>query len=124
VVPADPAASNAAVVGQWHRDGDAQKDNLIPDPQIQKTVKILPDRYIVELFIPAEAMHNYNPSRQSRLAFNLHVRDFNTAADFFWSAPKSSRTELRPNTWGTLFLDPPVSTSPAPIASTAQVRLN
>jgi hypothetical protein len=123
VVPSDPSTSNAAVVGQWHRDGDALKDNLIPDPLIHKIVKILPDRYIVELFIPAEAMHNYNPSRQPQLAFNLHVRDFTTAADFFWSAPKSSRTELRPNTWGTLLLDPPASTSSTnfPIA---QARIN
>jgi hypothetical protein len=122
VVPADPTSSNAAVVGQWHRDGDALKDNLIPDPLVHKIVKILPDRYIVELFIPSEAMHNYNPSRQSQLAFNLHVRDFTTAADFFWSAPKSSRTELRPNTWGTLLLDPPPTSSI--IFPIAQARLN
>jgi hypothetical protein len=124
VVPSDATASDAAVVGQWHRDGDALKDNLIPDPLIQKTVKILPDRYIVELFIPTAALHNYNPSHQSQLAFNLHVRDFNTASDFFWSAPKSSRTELRPNTWGTLILDPPSSTTSPAIAHVAQTRIN
>jgi hypothetical protein len=122
VVPSDPSAGNTAIVGQWHRDGDALKDNLIPDPMIQKIVKILPDRYVVEMFIPAEAMHNFNPSRQPQLAFNMHVRDFTTAADFFWSAPKSDRTELRPNTWGTLVLDPPQS-QPV-VLPMAQARIN
>jgi agarase len=124
VVPADPGAGNEAIVGQWHRDGDALKDNLIPDPLIKKVVKILPDRYVVEMFIPAQAMHNYNPSHQPQLAFNLHVRDFTSAADFFWSAPKSSRTELRPNTWGTLYLDPPTSAIVPALARTAQLSMN
>jgi hypothetical protein len=121
VVPKDSTAADAAVVGQWHRDGDALKDNLIPDPDIRKVVKILPDRYIVELFIPAASLHGYDPSREPVLAFNLHVRDFTNAADFFWSAPKSSRTELRPNTWGTLYLDPPADKS---VAHSAQARAN
>jgi len=121
VVPKDSTVADAAVVGQWHRDGDALKDNLIPDPDIHKAVKILPDRYIVELFIPASALHGYDPSREPVLAFNLHVRDFTNAADFFWSAPKSSRTELRPNTWGALYLDPPANGS---IAHSAQARAN
>jgi hypothetical protein len=123
VVPADKTAGNNSVVGQWHRDGDALKDNLIPAPGIQKAVKILPDRYVVELYIPASSMHGFDPSKYNKLAFNLHVRDFNTAADFFWSAPKSSRTELRPNTWGTLLLEPS-GTSSLPIARTAQARIN
>jgi hypothetical protein len=52
----------------------------------------------------------------------MHVRDFTTAADFFWSAPKSDRTELRPNTWGTLVLDPPQS-QPV-VLPMAQARIN
>jgi hypothetical protein len=110
VVPTDPTAKKAAIVGQWHRDGDALKDNIIPDPRIQKFVKILPDHYTVEILIPAESLHGFDPAHENKLAFNLHVRDFNCAADFFWSAPKATRTELRPNTWGTLYLDPPTST--------------
>ena len=123
VVPEDPSANNVAIVGQWHRDGDALKDNLIPEPAIQKAVKILPDRYVVELFIPATAMHGYNPSHQPKLAFNLHVRDFNVAADFFWSAPKSSRTELRPNTWGSLYPGP-AAVSGGSHQFAAQARIN
>jgi hypothetical protein len=109
VVPRDPTAGNAAVVGQWHRDGDALKDNLIPAPFIKSTVKVLPDRYIVEMFIPAKALHGFDPQHERTLAFNMDVRDFTTATNFFWSAPKSMRTELRPSTWGTLYLDPPPS---------------
>jgi hypothetical protein len=120
VVPQDPSASNAAIVGQWHRDGDALKDNLIPHPSIEKIVKILPDRYIVEMFIPAAALHGFDPARQPQLAFNFHVRDFNKAADFFWSAPKSSRTELRPNTWGNMILDPAPPIAPSPTAAQAR----
>ena len=106
-------------MGQWHRDGDALKDNLIPVTGVQKIVKVLADRYIVELFLPASAMHGFDPSRNPDLAFNFHVRDFNRAADFFWSAPKSSRTELRPNTWGELVLDPPPASA---VGVNAQAR--
>jgi hypothetical protein len=119
VVPQDPTADYHAVVGQWHRDGDDLKDNVIPDPDIQKSVKILPDRYIVELFIPSKSLRGYDPVHQPALAFNMHVRDFAYAADFFWSAPKSSRTELRPNTWGTLYLDAPPNET---LAKSAQAR--
>jgi hypothetical protein len=119
VVPRDPTAGNEAVVGQWHRDGDALKDNLIPAPFIRHTVRILPDRYIVEMFIPAKALHGYDPQHQRTLAFNLDVRDFTTATNFFWSAPKSTRTELRPSTWGTLYLDPPPSNVAAQAGQTS-----
>jgi hypothetical protein len=127
VVPKDPTAGNAAVVGQWHRDGDALKDNVIPEPLIHRTVKIFPDRYVVEMFIPAKSMHGYDPQHQRTLAFNLDVRDFTTATNFFWSAPKSMRTELRPNTWGTLYLDPPPSSivaraTPSPADSVVSHR--
>jgi len=121
LIPRDATLKDAPVVGQWHRDGDALKDNLIPHPLIQRTVKILPDRYIAQLFIPAAVMHGYDPQHHATLAFNIHVRNFSHAADFFWSAPKSSRTELRPNTWGTLYLDPPLPTT---VAHTAQARLD
>jgi hypothetical protein len=119
IVPRDPSEGGAAVVGQWHRDGDALKDNLIPHPDIQKAVKILPDRYVVEMFIPAKALHGFDPRHERTLAFNMNVREFNIATSFFWSSPKSTRTELRPNTWGTLYLD-----APPPAASLAHVAMN
>ncbi len=113
---------SVGVVGQWHRDGDALKDNLIPQPLIKRTMKILPDRYIAEMFIPGAALHGFDPVHQPSLAFNLYVRDFDSAADFFWSAPKLVQTQLRPGTWGSLYLEPPAQ--PLALAHAAQARAN
>jgi hypothetical protein len=96
-------------VGQWHRPGDALTDNLIPHPDIRAATRILPDRYVVEMFIPAKALHGFDPRHVSTLAFNIHARNFEHATDYFWSAPKEAMTQLRPNTWGTIELDPPAN---------------
>jgi agarase len=97
---------NSGQLGQWHRDGDALKDNLIPAPGVKQSVKLEKDRYILEAFIPAKDLHGYDPLHQPALAFNLHIRNFSDACDFFWSAPKCTQTQFRPNTWGTLYLEP------------------
>ena len=91
-------------VGQWHRPGDSIKENLIPHPTVKHQARVLPDRYVVEMFIPGTALHGWDPVNQPELAFNLHVRNFHLAADYFWSAPKEATTQLRPNTWGRLVL--------------------
>jgi hypothetical protein len=54
------------------------------------------------------------------MAFNIHVRNFQHAIDYFWSAPKEVMTQLRPNTWGPMYLDPPakMNTSAAQTLST------
>jgi hypothetical protein len=114
--------ATAGVVGQWHRDGDALKDNLIPDSLIKQTIKVFPDRYVAEMFIPSAALHGFDPLHQPTLAFNIDVRDFKSAADFFWSAPKLSQTQLRPGTWGSLVLGPPPA--PVAIAHNAQASVN
>jgi len=113
-VPNDETATNGVegVVGQWHREGDALTDNLIPHPYIRQATRILPDRYVVEMFIPAKCLHGWDPQSQPNMAFNLHVRNFQHAIDYFWSAPKEVMTQQRPNTWGTLALDP----APAAVA--------
>jgi len=96
----------AGVVGQWHRSGDALSDHLIPHPAIKDAVRILPDRYVVEMFIPAKALNGFDPKTQPTLAFNIHAKNFQHATDYFWSAPKEVMTQLRPNTWGSLYLEP------------------
>jgi hypothetical protein len=108
-VPNDfPAADGiAGTVGQWHRPGDALADNLIPHPDVRQAVRILPDRYVVEMFLPAKSLKGFDPQMQPALAFNLHVRNFQHAIDYFWSAPKEVMTQLRPSTWGNLYLSPP-----------------
>lgn len=123
--PADDGV--LGTVGQWHRDGDALHDNLIPHPEVQDAVRILPDRYVVEMFIPAKALHGYDPAAQPAMAFNIHVRNYQHALDYFWSAPKEVMTQLHPNTWGTLYLDPPMkektasAMKPMPAEATADV---
>jgi hypothetical protein len=94
-------------VGQYHRSGDAQKDHLVPHPDIRDAVRVLPDRYVVEMMIPAKALHGFDPRHESTMAFNLHVRNFQHATDYFWSAPKENMTQLRPNTWGELHMVSP-----------------
>jgi hypothetical protein len=107
-VPNDETAADGVggVVGQWHRPGDAITDNLIPQPDIRQATRILPDRYVVEMFIPAKALHGWEPKTQPAMAFNIHVRNFQHALDYFWSAPKEVMTQLRPNTWGNMYLEP------------------
>jgi len=94
----------AGVVGRWHRAGDAIKESLIPHPDIKQSVRVMPDRYVVEIFIPAAAMNHWSPVEQPQLAFNIHARNFQHAIDYFWSAPKEVMTQMRPTTWGTLNL--------------------
>ncbi|HZL37291.1 MAG TPA: hypothetical protein VFC78_18370 [Tepidisphaeraceae bacterium] len=97
----------SGVVGQWHSAGDFAGRNLVPNPSIRSVTRILPDRYVTEIFIPAKALHGYDPEHQPQLAFNINVRDYQHAAESFWSAPKAVLTQARPNTWGTLLLAHP-----------------
>jgi hypothetical protein len=100
----------AGTVGQFKRDGDALKDSLIPHPDIKQVTRVFPDRYVVEIFIPNGALHGYDAKKQNALAFNIHFRNYQHALDYFWSAPKDVLTQLRPNTWGPVYLEPPVGT--------------
>lgn len=107
-------------VGQWHRPGDALKDSLVPHPQLKQGVRILPDRYVLEMFIPAQSLNGFDPKSQPALAFNLYVRNYQHAIDYFWSAPKEVMTQLRPNTWGPMYLDMPTTPVAGAAASAAQ----
>ena len=95
------------VVGQWHRPGDALKDNLIPQREVREAVRVLPDRYVVEMFLPAKSLNGWDPKHEPVMAFNIHAHNWQHALDYFWSAPKEAMTQLRPSTWGTLKLIPP-----------------
>jgi hypothetical protein len=82
---------------------------------------VLADRYVVEIFIPAKALTGFDPQKQSVMAFNAHARNYQTAAEYYWSAPKLTVTQARPNTWGTVYLEPRQPAKPAelPIAGGA-----
>jgi hypothetical protein len=101
---ANPIDGILGTVGQWHRPGDALQSNLVPHPTIIHQTRVLPDRYTVEMFIPSAALNGWNPSEHPEMAFNMHIRNFHKAADYFWSAPKEAATQMRPNTWGKLVL--------------------
>jgi hypothetical protein len=107
-VPQDPALNSgiAGAVGQWHRPGDALDDSVIPQPLVKHAERLLADRYVVEVFIPAKALSGFDPGHQPVLAFNFHTRNYQHAIDCFWSAPKELMTQMRPSTWGTLYLSP------------------
>lgn len=94
-------------LGQWKRPGDALADSLIPHPTAQHAVRILPDRYVVEVFIPKSALQGWTAEPPPVLGFNVLVRNWQHAAAYFWSAPKEMQTQTRPGTWGTLMLESP-----------------
>jgi hypothetical protein len=58
------------------------------------------------MFIPGKALNGWDPKKEPAMAFNLHVRNFQHAIDYFWSAPKEVQTQLRPSTWGLMYLEP------------------
>lgn len=108
------------VVGQWHAPGDTLEQSLIPHPQVRNSVRVFPDRYVVEIFIPASALHGFDPAKQPQIAFNAHVRNHQHALEYFWSAPKQVITQARPNTWGEVYLTrDPIQPPTTPIAGSA-----
>lgn len=97
---------NTGTVGRWHRLGDAIADHQIPQPLVQCASRVFPDSYVFEMFIPAEAMHGFDASGKTPMALNIHVRNFQNAIEYFWSAPKQVQTQFRPGTWGRINLLP------------------
>ena len=96
----------SGVVGQWHRKGDALAASVAPQRLIRSATRILPDRYVVEMFIPAAALHGFDASGRSEMAFNFAAANFQSAVSYYWSAPKQVLTQNRPNTWGHMVLMP------------------
>jgi len=96
----------SGITGRWRRMGDGLKDNKIPDTLVQDATRVFPDRYVVEMFIPKEALHQFNPEKSPYLLFNLNIKNFQGALAYFWSASKEQQTQIRPGTWGRVFLRP------------------
>lgn len=102
------ADGSAGTVGRWHRQGDGLKTSIIPDREIRQASRVFPGRYVVEMFIPASELHGYDPTGVTPMALNVCVKNFQTAIEYFWSAPKQVQTHLRPGTWGLLNRKPKV----------------
>ena len=97
----------SGVVGRWHCPGDGLKESLIPHPDVKSVTRVFCRITIprhAELFIPAKALNGWDPQNNPRLSFNVHVRNYQHAAEFFWSAPKQVMTQCRPGTWGQIAL--------------------
>ena len=126
-LPVDLPGSDgiSGIVGQWHCTTNALFKCKIPDPAVKSVTRILPDRYITEMFIPANDLNGFDPLHQPQLAFNINVKNYQHAAEYFWSAPKLVLTQARPSTWGALYLSQP-SQSPGdngpqqPVANIAE----
>ncbi len=97
---------NTGTVGRWHRLGDGLTEHQIPQPLVQCASRVFPDRYVFEMFIPAEAMHEFDTTGKTPMAMNIHVRNFQNAIEYYWSAPKQVQTQFRPGTWGEINLQP------------------
>ncbi|MFT3788203.1 MAG: hypothetical protein QM770_18875 [Tepidisphaeraceae bacterium] len=109
-----PAADGSTgVVGRWHRNGDGLDAPRIPDPAVTEASRVFPDRYVVELFIPADQIKGFDPSGNTPMGFNFYARNFQNATEYFWSAPKEVQTQLRPGTWGEMILTHDVQASVA-----------
>jgi hypothetical protein len=108
-VPLDPAANNGTtgVVGQWHRPGDALKENLAPHPEIRYCCRILADHYVVSMFIPRGSLNGFDPAEHSQLGFNVATRNYRQATSWYWSLSKELHAQNRPTTWGDIRLLPP-----------------
>ena len=121
-VPVEYAGTDGrnGVVGQWKRPGDALARSLTSHPDVQQVTRVHADRYVVEMFIPAKALGGFDPANHDTLRFNLLTRDFQQSAEYFWSAPKSAQTHMRPGTWGTLQLMPPEVAKPAVVDTTGE----
>lgn len=110
------------VIGQWYVPGSAIHATLVPHPEAKSAIRVLADRYVVEIFIPAKALTGFDPAHQNGMAFNAQVRNYEQSAEYYWSAPKVVVTQARPNTWGTVYLEPKPTERPiAPIAGTNDV---
>jgi hypothetical protein len=112
----------SGVVGQWKRPGDSISQNLIPHPRIEEASRVFPERYVAEMFIPAEALHGFDPTGRTPMAFNFQARNFQSALDYFWSAPKGVNSQLRPGTWGKLMPVGSLEPIPEPDSISSQAR--
>jgi hypothetical protein len=95
---------STGTVGRWKRQGDGIDATRAPDPSVTEASRVFPDRYVVEMFIPASQLQGFDPTGNTPMALNVYARNFQTATEYFWSAPKEVQMQLRPGTWGILEL--------------------
>jgi len=98
----DSKNDKGGTVVRWHHFGDALEGHLVPDPDVKYAVRFLPDRYVIEVFVPASVLYGFDTVKQGEISGNLFVRNWQDSIDYYWSS-----TELMPpNSWGRLKLLP------------------
>ena len=94
------AGGSGGTVMQWHHSGDMLEENLIPHPDIKRAVKSIPNRYIVEIFIPAKSLSGFEPKAHPEIAGNIFVRNWQPRIDWYWACTEFGQ----PSEWGRIKL--------------------
>ncbi len=103
-----PHSGDSGTWSRWSRPGDTLEGaHEIPAKGVIDAARVLPGRYVTELFIPADRLHGFSPDSMEAIRFDVKVSDYQTAGEFFWSAPKAAGSQYRPFTWGKLVLARP-----------------
>jgi hypothetical protein len=98
----DAKSDKGGTVVRWHQFGDALEGHLVPDPDVKYAVRFGPNRYILEMFVPASVLYGFDTVEQGEISGNLFVRNWQDSIDYYWLS-----TELMPpNSWGRLKLLP------------------
>ncbi len=75
------------------------------DPKLLKVHSHLNNRgYSVDLFIPAECLHGYDPEHYSRLGFTYRVNRFGEDPQYFSVSSRDFVIEQQPSLWSSLRL--------------------
>ncbi|MBI2192509.1 MAG: hypothetical protein HYU36_11050 [Planctomycetes bacterium] len=79
----------------------APEKGMLCDPSILQAAA-QPERqgYVLEIAIPSEALHGFDPAEHPRLGFTYHVHDTHRG-DQSWTVSKDFRFQDRPSMWGT-----------------------
>lgn len=74
------------------------------DPEIlQAAVQAVRQGYALEIAIPSEALHGFNPAEHPRLGFTYYLNDTHRGMQW-WSVNKQFRFQDNPSMWGTAVL--------------------
>lgn len=92
----DTKKAKRGTILQWHNTGDALEQHVIGAGRIQYGAGIGQDGYTVEIFVPAKALHGFEPANHPEMSGNVFVRNWQDAVDYYWAT-----TELSgPGAWG------------------------
>ncbi len=91
-----PTAGESGTWSRWSRPGDSlDGQHQIPAIGLTDAARVLPGRYVTEVFIPSESLAGFEGGAIDAIRFNVNVRDYQTATDFFWSAAEVSRCPVQ-----------------------------